>query len=58
MTQRMRLIERTGFLSQQLVHFGQIGQPEDIAKVIVNLLPDNFGWVTARDIEVSGKHLL
>ncbi len=38
--------------------FGRIGQPEDIAKVIVNLLSDDFGWVTAQDIEVSGGHLL
>ncbi len=38
--------------------FGRIGIPEDIAKVIVNLLSDDFGWVTAQDIEVSGGHLL
>jgi NAD(P)-dependent dehydrogenase (short-subunit alcohol dehydrogenase family) len=37
---------------------GRIGQPEDLAKVIVNLLSDDFGWVTAQDIEVSGGHLL
>jgi NAD(P)-dependent dehydrogenase (short-subunit alcohol dehydrogenase family) len=38
--------------------FGRIGMPEDIAKVIVNLLSDDFGWMTAQDIEVSGGHLL
>ncbi len=38
--------------------FGRIGQPEDVAKVIVNLLSDDFGWVTAQDIEVSGGHML
>lgn len=38
--------------------FGRIGTPEDIGKVIVNLLSDDFGWVTAQDIEVSGGHLL
>ncbi|EMY69137.1 SDR family NAD(P)-dependent oxidoreductase [Leptospira vanthielii] len=38
--------------------FGRIGLPEDIGKVIVNLLSDDFGWVTAQDIEVSGGHLL
>jgi NAD(P)-dependent dehydrogenase (short-subunit alcohol dehydrogenase family) len=38
--------------------FGRIGAPEDIARVIVNLLSDDFGWVTAQDIEVSGGHLL
>lgn len=37
---------------------GRIGLPEDIGKVIVNLLSDDFGWVTAQDIEVSGGHLL
>lgn len=44
-------------LAEQSV-FGRIGQPEDIGKVIVNLLRDDFGWVTAQDIEVSGGHLL
>jgi len=44
-------------LAEQSV-FGRIGQPEDISKVIVNLLSDDFGWVTAQDIEVSGGHLL
>jgi len=34
--------------------FGRIGEAEDIGKVIVNLLSDDFGWVTAQDIEVSG----
>lgn len=38
--------------------FGRIGQSEDIAKVIVQLLSQDFGWVTAQDIEVSGGHLL
>lgn len=38
--------------------FGRIGAPEDIARVIVNLLSDDFGWVTAQDVEVSGGHLL
>ena len=38
--------------------FGRIGTPVDIGKVIVSLLSDDFGWVTAQDIEVSGGHLL
>lgn len=38
--------------------FGRIGLPEDIGKVIVNILFDDFGWMTAQDIEVSGGHLL
>lgn len=37
---------------------GRIGSPPDVAKVIVNLLSDDFGWVTAQDIEVSGGFLL
>ncbi|MCG6139891.1 SDR family NAD(P)-dependent oxidoreductase [Leptospira mtsangambouensis] len=38
--------------------FRRIGLPEDIGKVIVNFLSEDFGWVTAQDIEVSGGHLL
>ena len=38
--------------------FGRIGKPDDIARVIACLLSDDFGWVTAQDIEVSGGHLL
>lgn len=37
---------------------GRIGHPEDLSKVIVNLLSDDFAWLTAQDIEVSGGHLL
>ena len=38
--------------------FGRIGTPDDLGKVIVNLLSDDFGWMTAQDLEVSGGHLL
>lgn len=38
--------------------FGRLGAPDDIAKVIANLVSDDFGWVTAQDIEASGGHLL
>lgn len=38
--------------------FGRVGTPMDLAKVIVNVLSDDFGWMTAQDIEVSGGHLL
>lgn len=38
--------------------FGRIGMPDDLSKVIAHLLSDDFGWVTAQDIEVSGGHLL
>lgn len=44
-------------LAEQSV-FGRLGTPEDIGKIIVNLSSDDFGWVTAQDIEVSGGHLL
>jgi NAD(P)-dependent dehydrogenase (short-subunit alcohol dehydrogenase family) len=37
---------------------GRIGEPKDVAVVIVNLLSDDFGWVTAQDIDVSGGFLL
>jgi NAD(P)-dependent dehydrogenase (short-subunit alcohol dehydrogenase family) len=37
---------------------GRIGRPQDVAKVIVDLLSDNFGWVTAQDIDVSVGFLL
>lgn len=38
--------------------FGRVGTPEDLAKVMVNFISDDFGWVTGQDIEVSGGHLL
>jgi len=37
---------------------GRIGSPQDVGNVIVNLLSDDFGWVTAQDIDVSGGFLL
>ncbi len=44
------LIEQTAF--------NRMGTAEDLSKVIANFLSDDFGWVTAQDIEVSGGHLL
>lgn len=38
--------------------FGRIGTADDISKVIVSLLSNDFAWVTAQDIEASGGHLL
>jgi NAD(P)-dependent dehydrogenase (short-subunit alcohol dehydrogenase family) len=32
--------------------------PQDVANVIVQLLSDELGWITAQDIEVSGGFLL
>lgn len=37
---------------------GRIGIPDDFGKVIVGLLSDDFGWMTAQDIEISGGFLL
>ena len=37
---------------------GRIGAPQDVSKVIADLLSDDFGWVTAQDIDVSGGFLL
>lgn len=37
---------------------GRIGEPDDVATVIADLLSDGFGWATAQDIEVSGGFLL
>jgi NAD(P)-dependent dehydrogenase (short-subunit alcohol dehydrogenase family) len=37
---------------------GRIGVPRDVAGVIVGLLSDDFDWVTAQDIDVSGGFLL
>jgi len=37
---------------------GRIGSPQDVANIIVHLLSDDFGWVTAQDVEVSGGFLL
>jgi NAD(P)-dependent dehydrogenase (short-subunit alcohol dehydrogenase family) len=33
---------------------GRVGGPEDVGPVIVGLLSDEFGWVNAQRIEVSG----
>ncbi|TDO22614.1 SDR family NAD(P)-dependent oxidoreductase [Pedobacter duraquae] len=33
---------------------GRVGEAEDLSKVIISLLSDDFGWVTGQDIEVSG----
>lgn len=37
---------------------GKIGDPADVANVIVNLVSDEMGWITGQDIEASGGHLL
>jgi len=44
-------------LAQQTA-LGRIGQPEDLALVVASVLSDEFRWVTAQDIEVSGGFLL
>ncbi|WP_205514144.1 SDR family NAD(P)-dependent oxidoreductase [Longitalea arenae] len=32
----------------------RLGQPDDIGKVIASVLSDEWGWITAQNIEVSG----
>ena len=44
------LIERTAL--------GRLGEGEDIGKVIASVLSDEFGWVTAQNIEASGGYNL
>lgn len=34
--------------------FGRVGQPDDFGPVIAALLSDDFGWVNAQRIEISG----
>lgn len=38
--------------------FARIGTPQDVANAIVSVLSDDFKWVTAQDIDVSGGFLL
>jgi len=37
---------------------GRIAQPDDVAKAIASLLSDDFGYVTATDIDVSGGFMV
>lgn len=58
---------RTRMVTDALVHmpeleeplaartaFGRIGESDDVGKVIAALVSDDFAWVTAQNIEVSG----
>jgi 3-oxoacyl-[acyl-carrier protein] reductase len=33
---------------------GRIGEPEDIARVVLFLVSDDSGWITGQDIGVNG----
>jgi len=44
-------------LSSQIA-FGRLGEPDDIAGVMVALLADNTRWITGQRIEASGGMLL
>ncbi|WP_240162406.1 SDR family oxidoreductase [Glaciimonas sp. PAMC28666] len=33
---------------------GRVGEPEEVAKVIVSLLTEDSGWINAQTIEVAG----
>jgi len=41
-----------------VIAFGRVGEPEDIAGVMVALLADNTKWITGQRIEASGGMLL
>jgi NAD(P)-dependent dehydrogenase (short-subunit alcohol dehydrogenase family) len=40
------------------IAFGRLGEPEDIAGVMVAMLADNTKWITGQRIEASGGMLL
>lgn len=48
-----RFPEFVDIISNQTA-LGRVGEAEDLSKVIISLLSDDFGWVTGQDIEVSG----
>ena len=35
---------------------GRVGEPEEVARVIVSLLSSDSGWINAQSIEVSGGY--
>jgi NAD(P)-dependent dehydrogenase (short-subunit alcohol dehydrogenase family) len=35
---------------------GRIGEPEDVSRVVVNLLSADSGWINAQNIEVGGGY--
>ncbi|RRH81959.1 SDR family oxidoreductase [Variovorax beijingensis] len=35
---------------------GRIGEPEDVSRVVVNLLSTDSGWINAQNIEVAGGY--
>lgn len=37
---------------------GRVGEPEDVARVIANLLSDDSGWINAQSIEVAGGYMV
>jgi NAD(P)-dependent dehydrogenase (short-subunit alcohol dehydrogenase family) len=41
-----------------MIAFGRVGEPEDIAGVMVAMLADNTKWITGQRIEASGGMLL
>jgi NAD(P)-dependent dehydrogenase (short-subunit alcohol dehydrogenase family) len=48
-----RFPEFVGIIANQTA-LGRVGEAEDLSKVIISLLSDDFAWVTGQDIEVSG----
>ncbi|SFX80362.1 SDR family NAD(P)-dependent oxidoreductase [Azotobacter vinelandii] len=37
---------------------GRVGEPDDVGRVIANLLSDDSGWVNAQSIEVGGGYII
>jgi NAD(P)-dependent dehydrogenase (short-subunit alcohol dehydrogenase family) len=37
---------------------GRVGEPEDVGRVIANLLSDESGWINAQSIEVAGGYIV
>ena len=37
---------------------GRVGEPEEVAKVIVSLLTEDSGWINAQTIEVAGGYII
>jgi NAD(P)-dependent dehydrogenase (short-subunit alcohol dehydrogenase family) len=37
---------------------GRLGRPEDFGPAIAHFLSDDFAWMTAQDVEISGGHRL
>ncbi|EWC39992.1 hypothetical protein B597_017545 [Stutzerimonas stutzeri KOS6] len=37
---------------------GRVGEPEDVARIIVMLLAEEGAWINAQSIEVAGGYII